>query len=230
MVIASGAEANFPFLAATLGAQIDGSSRHRRGHGNGLDPAIGFGGGYAMATGEARDWVNSNLVLNVGSNFRESSLPQVRLFFEAKEAGAKMVTVDPHFSTTAGEVRRVGAHNARHRRGASSWGWPASSLESGWQDEAFMATHTVAAVSSWTPHRQARARPRRGPGRRRARDGRAEPLLRVGRRRERPARPTPAWRSRRSRARSRRAARTCNTVFTLFKESQKPHTPNGPKV
>ena len=43
--------------------------------GNGLDPAIGFGGGYAMATCEARDWVNSKLVLNVGSNFLESSLP-----------------------------------------------------------------------------------------------------------------------------------------------------------
>ena len=68
------------------------------GIGNGLDPAIGFGGGYAMATCEARDWVNSKLVLNVGSNFLESSLPNVRLFFEAKEAGTRMVTVDPHFS------------------------------------------------------------------------------------------------------------------------------------
>ena len=73
------------------------------GIGNGLDPAIGFGGGYAMATCEARDWVNSKLVLNVGSNFLESSLPNVRLFFEAKEAGTRMVTVDPHFSTTAGK-------------------------------------------------------------------------------------------------------------------------------
>ncbi len=56
-----------------------------------------------MATCEARDWVNSKLVLNVGSNFLESSLPNVRLFFEAKEAGTRMVTVDPHFSTTAGK-------------------------------------------------------------------------------------------------------------------------------
>lgn len=39
--------------------------------------------------------------MTVGSNFCESTLPQVRLFFEAKDAGAKMVTVDPHYSTTA---------------------------------------------------------------------------------------------------------------------------------
>nr|WP_270295958.1 molybdopterin-dependent oxidoreductase [Eggerthella sinensis] len=103
VVISSGAEANFPWLAATLGAQVDGSSGIDVGIGNGLDPAIGFGGGYAMATCEARDWVNSNLVLNVGSNFLESSLPNVRLFFEAKESGTRMVTVDPHFSTTAGK-------------------------------------------------------------------------------------------------------------------------------
>lgn len=103
VVISTGAEANFPWLAAVLGAQVDASSGIDVGIGNGLDPAIGFGGGYAMATCEARDWVNSKLVLNVGSNFLESSLPNVRLFFEAKEAGTRMVTVDPHFSTTAGK-------------------------------------------------------------------------------------------------------------------------------
>ncbi|MFQ9181324.1 MAG: molybdopterin-dependent oxidoreductase [Eggerthella lenta] len=85
------------------GRQVDASSGIDVGIGNGLDPAIGFGGGYAMATCEARDWVNSKLVLNVGSNFLESSLPNVRLFFEAKEADTRMVTVDPHFSTTAGK-------------------------------------------------------------------------------------------------------------------------------
>ena len=57
------------------GRAVDASSGIDVGIGNGLDPAIGFGGGYAMATCEARDWVNSKLVLNVGSNFLESSLP-----------------------------------------------------------------------------------------------------------------------------------------------------------
>ena len=101
VMVTVASEPNYPFLAAMLGAQTGGFTGIDTGVGNGLDPAIGHGGGYAMATGEARDWVNARMVLTVGSNFCESSLPQVRLFFEAKEAGAKMVTVDPHFSTTA---------------------------------------------------------------------------------------------------------------------------------
>lgn len=91
------------FLKDMLQAQGSGNTGIDVGNGNGLDPAIGLGGGYATATAEARDWVNSRLVLTVGSNFCESTLPQVRLFFEAKEAGARMITVDPHFSTTAGK-------------------------------------------------------------------------------------------------------------------------------
>ena len=58
------------------------------------------------------------MVLTVGSNFCESSLPQVRLFFEAKEAGAKMVVVDPHFSTTAGKADEWVPIEPRHRRGS----------------------------------------------------------------------------------------------------------------
>lgn len=74
------------------------------GVGNGFDPAIGWGGGYACASGEARDWVNSKMVLHVGTNYCESSLTQVRQFFEAKEAGVKMIVVDPHFTTTASKA------------------------------------------------------------------------------------------------------------------------------
>lgn len=88
-------------LQAILGAQGRGKTGIDVGYGNGFDPAIGLGGGYATSSAEARDWVDSKLVLTVGSNFCESSLPNARAFFEAKEAGARMVTVDPHFSTTA---------------------------------------------------------------------------------------------------------------------------------
>ncbi len=85
--------------SATTGAQNQGIDV---GTGNGFDPTLGgVGGGFAMVTSEPRDWVHSKLVLTVGSNFCESSLVSSREFFEAKEAGAKMVTVDPHFSTTA---------------------------------------------------------------------------------------------------------------------------------
>lgn len=100
MVLAT-AEADFGFLAPMLGAQTGGFDGIDVGTGNGLDPAMGFGAGYAMCAPEARDWQRSKLVLTVGSNYCESSLPNVFTFFDAKEAGAHMVTVDPHYSTTA---------------------------------------------------------------------------------------------------------------------------------
>lgn len=103
LMVCASAEADFPFLAPMLGAQTGGFDGIDVGTGNGLDPAVGMGGGYAMCAPEARDWTRSKLVLTVGSNYCESSLPSVRTFFEAKEAGAHMVTVDPHFSTTAGK-------------------------------------------------------------------------------------------------------------------------------
>ena len=101
LMVCASAEADFGFLAAMLGAQTGGFDGIDVGTGNGLDPAVGMGAGYAMCAPEARDWTRSKLVLTVGSNYCESSLPSVRTFFEAKEAGAHMVTVDPHFSTTA---------------------------------------------------------------------------------------------------------------------------------
>lgn len=101
VLVTTSSEADMPYLQAMLGAQGRGKTGIDVGHGNGLDPALGFGAGYAMTSPEARDWTESRLVLTVGSNFCESTLPQVRMFFEAKEAGAHMVTVDPHFSTTA---------------------------------------------------------------------------------------------------------------------------------
>lgn len=101
IMVVTTAESDFGFLAPMLGAQTGGFDGIDVGTGNGLDPAMGFGSGYAMCAPEARDWKRSKLVLTVGSNYCESSLPNVFTFFDAKEAGAHMVTVDPHYSTTA---------------------------------------------------------------------------------------------------------------------------------
>ncbi len=101
LLVASCAEADSMFLGPLLGAQSGGFTGIDVGVGNGLDPATGLGGGYAMSAPEARDWARSKLVLSVGTNYCESSLPSAYLFVEAKEAGAHMVTVDPHYSTTA---------------------------------------------------------------------------------------------------------------------------------
>ncbi|MFR4804566.1 MAG: hypothetical protein ACLT98_15365 [Eggerthellaceae bacterium] len=69
-------------MAAVLGAQVDASSGIDVGIGSGLIlPSVSAAATMAtcrLATGEFK------LVLNVG-NFLESSLPNVRLFFEARK-------------------------------------------------------------------------------------------------------------------------------------------------
>ena len=102
VMVTTCAEADVPFLATILEARTPARNNGIDiGTGNGLDPATGLGWGYAMSAQEPRDWVNSRLVLNVGNNFCESSLANVRVMFDAMDAGARVVTVDPHFSTTA---------------------------------------------------------------------------------------------------------------------------------
>lgn len=102
VLVTTCAESDVPFLAAILGARTPANNNGIDiGTGNGLDPATGAGYGYAMSAQEPRDWVNSRLVLNVSSNFCESSLANARVMFDAMDAGARVVTVDPHFSTTA---------------------------------------------------------------------------------------------------------------------------------
>lgn len=95
---------NMPWLSGILGAPMDYDYGIDVGIGNGFDPATGYGAGYMGAMNEARDWVNSQLVLMVGTNFLESNLPVARQFFEAQDAGCEIVVVDPHFSTTAGKA------------------------------------------------------------------------------------------------------------------------------
>ncbi|ACV21281.1 Trimethylamine-N-oxide reductase 1 precursor [Slackia heliotrinireducens] len=102
VLVTTCAECDVPFLATILEARTCANNNGIDiGTGNGLDPATGMGWGFAMSAQEPRDWVNSRLVLNVGNNFCESSLANARVMFDAKDAGAHVVTVDPHFSTTA---------------------------------------------------------------------------------------------------------------------------------
>ena len=140
MVVAT-AEADFGFLAPMLGAQTGGFDGIDVGIGNGLDPAMGFGAGYAMCAPEARDWQRSKLVLTVGSNYCESSLPNCFTFFDAKEAGAHMVTVDPHYSTTAGKSDEW-IPIEPGTDAALFLGMTTHVIEKGLVDAEFMARHT----------------------------------------------------------------------------------------
>lgn len=101
VLVKTTSEATFPHLAALLGATTGGRGGIDIGVGNGLDPAVNKDGANAFSTAEIRDWVNSKLIINCGNNILESSVVMAKSFYEAKEAGARIVTVDPHFSTTA---------------------------------------------------------------------------------------------------------------------------------
>lgn len=100
-------DAEMPLLASVLRLGTTPQYGVDMGTSNGLDPAFSTKAAlvdktwYGAAWSEWRDWTNARYVLNVGCNYLESSLAQSRCFFEAKDAGAKIVTVDPHYSTMA---------------------------------------------------------------------------------------------------------------------------------
>lgn len=93
-------ESRVPFLMNILRAQSGGNAGIDVGVGNGFDPAFG-GDGYAYSASEARDWVNAKTLIIAGSNYLETSPMQSKPFFEAKEAGCNIITIDPNYSTTA---------------------------------------------------------------------------------------------------------------------------------
>ncbi len=99
-------EANYSFLTNILGALTDSKTGIDTGIGNGLDPATGVGGGFASNTNEDLDLVNSKTIIHMGNNMLESGLVTARAFFDAKEAGANVITIDPNFSTTASKSHK----------------------------------------------------------------------------------------------------------------------------
>lgn len=94
----------YPFLQKVLGAKgvSDGAMNEGIdiGIANGFDKAFGEMN-YAQSTNMYKDWKDCKYVLIVGSNLLESTQTFGEHFFDAIEAGTKIVTVDPHFSLTA---------------------------------------------------------------------------------------------------------------------------------
>lgn len=60
--------------------------------------------GVQNAEHEAKDWANSRFLLLIGSNPVETRIPDVHFIFDAVEAGAKLVVVDPNYSPTASKA------------------------------------------------------------------------------------------------------------------------------
>lgn len=60
--------------------------------------------GVQNAEHEAKDWANSRFLLLIGSNPLETRIPDAHFLFDAVERGARLVVVDPVFSSTASKA------------------------------------------------------------------------------------------------------------------------------
>ena len=56
---------------------------------------------YGYVQNETSDWVNSRTIIFLGCNILETTLTDSKFFFKAKDAGAKIISIDPNRSTTA---------------------------------------------------------------------------------------------------------------------------------
>ena len=99
MSVSTGIEYTYPNLNKLLGTQWVCEAGIDIGFANGLDECIG-GKTYGYVQNETTDWVNSATIIFLGCNILETSLTDSKFFFAAKEAGAKIISIDPNYSTT----------------------------------------------------------------------------------------------------------------------------------
>lgn len=96
----SGVEHTYEFLTKGLGLTRVAWPAIDTGIANGLKECIG-GGYYGPTQNEITDWVYSSTIIMLGHNILETTMTDSKFFFDAKEAGAKIIVVDPSYSTTA---------------------------------------------------------------------------------------------------------------------------------
>ena len=60
--------------------------------------------GVQNAEHESKDWANSRFILLIGANPLETRIPDVHFIHDAVDAGARLVVVDPTFSSTAAKA------------------------------------------------------------------------------------------------------------------------------
>ena len=96
----SGVEYPMLSLARMLGAQFTNFGGIDIGLSGGLHQITGVGL-FGPMNNEITDWVNSKLIVLIGCNLLETSMTDSQFFYDAKDAGAKIVSIDPSYSTTA---------------------------------------------------------------------------------------------------------------------------------
>lgn len=99
-IVSTNVEYNMPFISSLLGMQIAAEASIDVGMANGFEESTGTSPfGYAQQ--EITDWVNSKTVILISCNILETTVADSQFFFDAKDAGAKIIVIDPNYSTTA---------------------------------------------------------------------------------------------------------------------------------
>lgn len=139
--LSSGVEYPYELLSALLDTQYVTEHGIDMGMANGFEECIG-GQNYAYMQNEITDWVNSSTIIILGSNILETTITDSKFFFEAQEAGAKIITIDPNYSTTASKSDQW----ISIKPGTDSallLGMVSIILENGWYDEDYLVSNTT---------------------------------------------------------------------------------------
>ncbi|MDR1015744.1 MAG: molybdopterin-dependent oxidoreductase [Coriobacteriales bacterium] len=134
---ASAALSWYEFFPSLIHAETGGRWGLDRGQANGLVPAVGA---YIPPVSKD-DFAKAKTIINLGINMAESSMTWSHMLFEAKEAGAKLITVDPRFSPTASKSHQY-VPIKPGTDAALILGMITAIIEKEWYDEEFMSANT----------------------------------------------------------------------------------------
>ncbi len=93
--------AGFNYMPTFLGCQTEALSGIDRNTANGVVPAMMNTQG--LAANSIWEWVDAKTIINLAHNTAEAMMSWNTIFADAQEAGAKIITIDPRFSATAGK-------------------------------------------------------------------------------------------------------------------------------
>ncbi len=99
-MISANQEYTMPLLSSLLGISVALETSIDTGIASGVEEVTGDAPfGYAMH--EITDWVNAKTIILIACNILETTVADSQFFFDAQEAGAKIIVIDPNYSTTA---------------------------------------------------------------------------------------------------------------------------------
>ncbi len=129
----------FSFVDVFLNAEGGGLTGLDRGIANGCEPALQTVN--ANSVNSIWEWKDAKTIINLGNNICESGIIWSQALVEAREAGAKIITVDPRMSPTAAVSDQwVPVRPAEDV--ALILGMVQYVLDMGWYDEEFVTNHT----------------------------------------------------------------------------------------